>query len=307
MLDYKPILLIVDDMPANIQVLSSILKDEYRIKAATDGLKAIEIATGEDKIDLILLDILMPGMDGYQVCRKLKNIEQTCNIPIIFVTAKNDVHDEEHGFNLGAVDYIVKPFHPTIVKARVRNQVNLKLRTDILAEYAMLDGLTQIHNRRHLDNSLPKIFSDVLNDKKSISALMVDVDHFKDYNDNYGHGKGDQCLFQIASALKTAIDPRRHDLVARYGGEEFAIILPHAGKSEATDLAKKLCDTVNKLQIPHEYSSVASHITVSIGIAAYDKNTNYNQLDYKGLLELADSALYKAKANGRNRFELAEA
>lgn len=188
-INQQPTILIVDDMITNILILSDLLKDEYDIKIAKSGLKAIEIANSQN-IDLILLDIEMPKMNGYEVCKNLKNSEKTKNIPIIFVTARNSETDEEEGLNLGAIDYITKPFNKTIVKLRVKNHIKLKEKTDLLEQLSMYDGLTNIKNRRFFDEIFEKSYYESRRKKTNLALMMIDIDFFKPYNDNYGHGKG---------------------------------------------------------------------------------------------------------------------
>ncbi len=295
----KPTILIVDDMATNIAILSDLLKENYRIKVAKSGDKALEIAKGKEKPDLILLDVEMPGMDGYEVCKALKNSADTSAIPVIFVTARNDVKDEEYGLNLGAVDYIFKPFHPNIVKIMVKNHIALKLKSDLLGELSMYDGLTHIPNRRYFDEVLEKKYKETFRDKRSLAVLMIDVDDFKNYNDHYGHGKGDECLVKIAGALKSALK-RPTDLVARYGGEEFVVILKDVDMTGAKKVAESLVEAVRKIQIPHAYSKAAERVTVSIGLALKKPESGVTKTE---LLKDADDALYRAKENGRNRFE----
>ena len=188
-INQQPTILIVDDMITNILILSDLLKDEYDIKIAKSGLKAIEIANSQN-IDLILLDIEMPKMNGYEVCKNLKNSEKTKNIPIIFVTARNSETDEEEGLNLRAIDYITKPFNKTIVKLRVKNHIKLKEKTDLLEQLSMYDGLTNIKNRRFFDEIFEKSYYESRRKKTNLALMIIDLDFFKPYNDNYGHGKG---------------------------------------------------------------------------------------------------------------------
>ncbi len=292
----KPTILIVDDTPINIAVLYELLQSDYEIKAATNGEDALEIAKGAEKPDLILLDIEMPGMDGYEVCKELKNSTKTKNIPIIFVTAKNNPEDEEYGFNLGAVDYISKPFFPMIVKVRVKTHIGMKIIRDQLEELSMIDGLTRIPNRRYFDDNYTKNFHDAQREKTSLVILMIDVDHFKKYNDNYGHGQGDDCLIKIATALKNTIK-RPTDFVSRYGGEEFVVLLKNIDADGAKNVAHNIINAVNDLKIPHEYSPTSDHVTISVGMALKE-----NDLSQAELLKKADDALYRAKEGGRNKF-----
>ena len=295
--DDRKTLLIVDDVPANVKMLANYLKDEYIIQVAGKGEKALAIAQGGHPPDLILLDIMMPDMDGYAVCRELKNNPATQQIPVIFVSALTEAVEEEQGLNLGAVDYITKPFHLPIVRARIRNQMSLKSKTDMLEEMSNIDGLTQIANRRYFDLMLLKEGNRLARNGLPMSVLMIDIDYFKAYNDNYGHGRGDDCLVRVASAMNKAIN-RPGDLLARYGGEEFVVILPETDAVRVLAVAQRLCDAVRQLQIPHEYSPVADHVSVSVGGAGRVLN---DVSEAVMLLEQADQALYEAKRRGRNR------
>lgn len=297
--DKRPIILIVDDMPANIAILADLLKDEYKVKIAKDGLKALEISRSEEKPDLILLDVEMPEMNGYEVCKELKNDPSTNNIPIIFVTAKNDTIDEAYGLNLGAVDYIAKPFHPTIVKIRVKNHVALKRKSDLLEELSMYDGLTHIPNRRYFDETYSKAFQECKRDAIPMALMMIDVDHFKAFNDHYGHGQGDACLVKVAQILHTTLK-RGGDFVARYGGEEFIVLLRNIDESGIKAMGEKLLNAVRDLGIIHEHSSVAGYVTISIGVSYCD---TWADISPSELLKKADQALYLAKESGRNRVE----
>ena len=291
-------LLIVDDAPTNIHALASLLKDEYRILVAPDGEKALQIARGEFPPDLILLDVQMPQMDGYEVCRRLKSGSPSNRIPVIFVTARNAAEDEELGFNLGAVDYISKPFHPAVVRARVRNQMNLKIRTDLLEELSLVDGLTGIFNRRYFDEHFEEEKKRMSHLHVSLSLIMMDIDNFKVYNDNYGHGAGDECLQQVARVLKGGV-VRAGDFVARYGGEEFVALLVGTDDKEAMVVAERLRSAVESLEIVHGYSPIAQVVTLSLGVASFGPGDSPEKL--ATLLKRADQALYKAKKEGRNR------
>jgi len=288
-------ILLVDDVPANLSLLSSILRDDYRIQLATSGAKALElVAAGAP--DLILLDVMMPDMDGHEVCKRLKSDPKTRDIPVLFVTAQNQVEDEELGLTLGAMDYIHKPISPPIIKARVRNHIALKLQTDALKRLSLFDGLTNIPNRRHFDDTLDHEMKRAIRTQHHLSLLMIDVDYFKPFNDRYGHGTGDACLIQIAQALQAGVN-RPMDLLARYGGEEFVALLPGTNLEGACKVAESLRQTVASLRIPHAGSSIAEHVTISLGVACRaqsdPKSTSF-------LLRQADQALYQAKQSGRN-------
>lgn len=296
--DDRPLILIVDDTPTNIQVLAEALRTNYRVKVATSGKAALSIASHPDsRPDLILLDVMMPEMDGYEVCRRLKQNPATQGIPVIFVTAKSDVTDEEQGLRLGAMDYIVKPFHLAIVKARVQNHVNLKIRTDLLESLALVDGLTGIPNRRRFDEALDNEWKRAMRNATPLALIMADIDYFKAYNDNYGHGAGDQCLKGVAQALAKSLG-RPTDILARYGGEEFVAILPDTGAEGAHQLADRWRTGVAALALPHQFSAAADHVTISAGYAAFKPESGQSP---QTLLDLADKMLYQAKEQGRNR------
>jgi len=292
----KPLILIVDDTPTNIQVLAEALRADYRIKVATNGQAALDIIN-KDKPALVLLDVMMPGMDGYEVCRRIKQQPETQDVSVIFVTAKTDIVDEEEGLNLGAVDYITKPFHLPIIKSRVRNHVNLKLKSDLLEAMAHIDGLTNIPNRRRFDDVLDMEWKRAMRTGTPVSLILMDVDFFKRYNDNYGHGMGDVCLQRVAAALAASIT-RPSDLVARYGGEEFIALLPHTDTEGARLIAERIRSNVEAMEIPHEYSDAASCVTISVGSASLIPK---DESSAQELLKQADQMLYRAKESGRNR------
>jgi len=295
----RVIVLIVDDQPANIHALARLLKEDYQVLAATSGAKALSLAEGEKRPDIILLDIMMPEMDGYEVCRRLKNNPATMDIPVIFVTAKDESGDEARGFDLGAVDYIAKPFHNAVVKARVRTHAQLKIRTDMLEQLAMVDGLTGIANRRSFNENLDYEWKRAARSSRLVSLIMMDIDHFKAYNDNYGHGAGDDCLQRVAMALQTVLQ-RPSDMIARYGGEEFVALLPETDDMGAAEVAEAFRKAVANFSLPHAFSPVADHVTISLGHATRPASPDYPP---RKLLESADQALYRAKESGRNQVQ----
>jgi len=292
----KKTLLIVDDMAANIKVLANLLKDDYIIQVANKGRKALEIAQSNTQPDLILLDILMPEMDGYEVCSQLKDNPVTSPIPVIFVTAMDEVEDQTRGLSLGAVDYITKPFHADIIKARIKTHMQLKEKNDQLEAISHIDGLTQIANRRRFDETLKREIKRHNRNGKPLGLIMLDIDFFKLFNDNYGHGKGDECLIAVAATLQKVIQ-RPADLLARYGGEEFVVLLPETDTQGIQTVAEELRAAVEAIHFPHEYSKVAEHVTTSVGGNAQPVTDETPQV----LLEKADKALYEAKKQGRNR------
>ena len=298
----KPTILVVDDMTTTLLLIHDLLKDTYEVKIAKSGTKALEILESPNDIDLILLDIEMPDINGYDVCKRIKNNETIKNIPIIFITGRTSQEDEEYGLNLGAIDYITKPFNKAIVKLRIKNYLNLKIKNDMLEKLSMYDGLTNIRNRRFFDETFEKTFNEIKRDKKSLSVLMIDIDFFKPYNDNYGHGQGDETLRKVAKALEKTIK-RASDFVARYGGEEFVILLKDINKDGVEAVANNLLNAVRELKITHEFSKIENYVTVSIGVSYYNSSSDITKLE---LLLKADETLYNVKNSGRNDFAILE-
>jgi len=287
-------LLIVDDQPGNVQLLAGVLSDDFELHGATNGLRALELA-GSERIDLVLLDVMMPGMDGFEVCRRLKADERTRAIPVIFVTSLGEVHDETAGFAAGGVDYITKPISPPVVRARVRTHIALKEARDRLEELALVDGLTGVANRRRFEACLASEWRRAQRGRHWLSLALLDIDHFKGFNDRYGHAQGDDCLRAVAQALAT-VCRRPADLFARYGGEEFALVLPETGVEGAQAAFLNGLARVAELGIVHAASSCASHVTVSLGAVSLVPGEDD---DAKSCLEKVDRLLYEAKANGR--------
>ncbi len=289
-------ILIVDDIPDNIKSLNAILEDDYSISFATYWKKALEIAS-RNLPDLILLDILMPDMDGYEICRRLKSDPTTRDIPVIFITALNGEAEEEKGLAAGAADYITKPFHPAIVRLRVRNHLMLKLQRDRLAALTMTDGLTEIANRRRFDLHLDAEWRRCQRMRTPLSVVMADVDQFKAFNDRYGHAAGDECLKKVARALE-GVPRRPGDLVARVGGEEFICLLPGTDAEGARVIAERLCAAVYDLAIPHADGSADGRVTISAGVATVQPTRDGTP---ETLLKQVDNRLYEAKRAGRNQ------
>ena len=296
MAEPRPKILVVDDIPSNVHVLSRILKDDYDIYFATDGMKALDLVQARLP-DLVLLDIMMPGMDGYEVCRRIKTDPTTRDIPVIFISAKSEVEDETYGLEVGAIDFITKPISPPIVKARVRNHLLLKRQADLLRALSFIDGLTGIANRRRFDEVLLREWRRCARSHLPLSLIMLDVDHFKAYNDHYGHQAGDECLRSVATLLDEQMK-RPGDLVARYGGEEFICLLPETDVDGATSVAERLREAVVGQQLPHALSPVGGHVTISLGVASA---MPLGEAPPDGLTQLADRLLYEAKRAGRNR------
>lgn len=320
MMDFKATILIVDDMQVNLVILSEILKNEYHVKIAKSGQKAIEIIENGN-IDLILLDIVMPELDGYEVCEILKNSDKTKDIPIIFVTANKEAEDEEKGFLVGAVDYITKPFKPKTILSRVKTHINLHLRQieletlshtlenknielkkyiSIIEEISITDGLTNVYNRRHFNGIFPKVINSAKRNDELVCFLLLDIDHFKPYNDHYGHQAGDNVLIKFANCLKLSLK-RADDMCFRLGGEEFGVIFKSEYREKALEFADTLKTNIENLAIPHEYNSASKYVTASLGlICKYGREIKNIDAVYKE----ADDLLYEAKNSGRNKVKV---
>ncbi len=296
----KQSVLIVDDTPPNIWVLKETLKNDCEVLMAQSGKEALEIAQSKQP-DLILLDVMMPEMDGYAVCVALKSRQESKSIPVIFITALGSEEDEAMGFEVGAVDYITKPFNISLVRARVKTHLFLKQYRDELEHQMMKDGLTGINNRRCFDEVIAKEWARMLREQKPISLIMMDIDFFKPFNDEYGHMLGDDCLKKIARCLEESLH-RPSDMVARYGGEEFACILPDTPAEGAHSVAKSLQQAVANLKIPYEQSPVSQFVTLSMGVSTMEPSDGGT---FTTLVKRADDLLYEAKKEGRNRIKTA--
>jgi diguanylate cyclase (GGDEF)-like protein len=296
----KPSILIVDDNPDNIRVLGTILRqNNYRVIIAQSGLQALKILE-MTPADLILLDIMMPELNGFETCQRLKNNPDSQSIPVIFVTAKVEEADIIQGFTLGAVDYITKPFSPPVLLARVKTHIELHQYHKLLQEQAYIDGLTQIPNRLQFEKVLLNEWNRALRTHSHLAVLMIDIDFFKVLNDSYGHLVGDQVLKQVAGSINSLVK-RSGDFVARYGGEEFVVILPHSGLKEATHLAENIRCEIEALQIENKNTALR-YITLSLGVASLIPE---HSLSPMLLVDKADQQLYLAKNNGRNQVQAA--
>lgn len=294
-------ILIIDDDPASIELIANLFRGQYEVLFALDGEKALALAASMAP-DLILLDVMLPGMDGFAICSRLKADPLTMAIPVLFITGRGDSATETRGLELGAMDYITKPINPLVLKIRVRNQVELKQARDQLSMLATTDGLTGIANRRRFDEVLAHEHARHARAGTKLGLIMLDIDHFKLFNDTYGHVLGDDCLCTVARALRDVLK-RDTDLFARYGGEEFACILIDAPPpADALAFAERLRENVAALAIPHAPSPTAEHVTISLGvITACCHQTTTPSL----LIGQADEQLYLAKTQGRNRSCLA--
>ncbi len=288
--------LLVDDEPANVRILAEVLKGDYHLVFATSGARAIELASASP-VDLVLLDVQMPGLDGIEVCRRLKADPKTQGIPVIFVTALGEVDDETRGFDAGGVDYITKPISPPVVKARVKTHVELKEARDRLEILASLDALTGLANRRQFDVHFDHEWRRAMRGRSWLSLAILDVDHFKKFNDHYGHARGDDCLRTLAQAL-AGVCRRPADLAARYGGEEFALVLPDTDPAGARGFALSVLSRIDGLGIAHAASPVAAVVSASLGAVSLVPS---GEISPEGALEVADQLLYDAKAAGRRQ------
>lgn len=296
MLAERQKILVVDDERVNRKLLSELLEEHHDVIIAKNGEQALERVSADAGIDLILLDVVMPGMSGHEVLRRLKHDDATKDIPVIFITALNSSDDEEIGLDLGAADYIAKPFHPGIVRLRVENHLRFVRHRKMLESHACLDCLTEIDNRRRFEEVLEREWKRGGRETGPLSLAIIDVDYFKQYNDHYGHARGDQALKAVAHALSA--NPRRAtDFVARYGGEEFVMLFPGTDAAGAREVAETVRRSIAALAIPHAHSAVAPHLTVSVGGATRCDGHSSMQ----ALVEAADEMLYRAKAEGRNR------
>jgi len=318
-------ILIVDDNEDNLFVTTLVLsKDQYDIITASGGQEALDKANSEAP-DVILLDINLPDIDGFEVCKRLKAQETTWPIPVIFLTGKyKDDESLIQGLSIGAEDYILRPFSSPELCARVKVMVRLKQNLDALAEknkqleqlnkeleekntelnltqkaleeLAITDPLTQVYNRRYFTERLKEEFSFIKRETHPISLIMLDIDYFKRVNDTHGHQCGDDVLIQFASILQKNV--RKHDTVARYGGEEFIIAMYGLGTEAALATAERIRQDVAEYLFHHEDTKL--HLTTSLGVASYPEVCSDSPTPDR-LLQQVDSALYYAKGKGRNQ------
>lgn len=315
-------ILIVDDKPGNILVLEGILESlDCNIVTASSGNIALGLMLEYD-FAVVLLDVQMPEMDGFETAMLMKGSERTKEVPIIFVTA---ISKEQwcifKGYEVGAVDYLFKPIEPLILKSKVKVFLELyeqkrllKKQTELLElkikelldlkqincyleNLSTIDGLTGIPNRRSFDQFVERSWKYSLREQQPLSLIMVDIDSFKAYNDHYGHLKGDDCLVLVAKTLLSSVR-RPIDLLARYGGEEFIAVLPDTDRHGALLVAERMRKGIEQLALQHEYSEIAPWVTISIGVAETVPQPSDLMLDF---IKRVDEAMYQAKLDGRNR------
>jgi diguanylate cyclase (GGDEF)-like protein len=292
-------LLVVDDSRTLRRLLGNLMCERYRVLTAETGEAGLALAL-EHRPDLILLDVRMPDLDGFAVCRRLKDDSRTREIPVLFLTAMGGEAEEMRALEAGGIDFIQKPVSPPVLAARVRNQLALKHQQDRLRNLSLLDGLTGIGNRRRFDQYLEMEWQRCSRNGQPLSLVMGDVDHFKAYNDGYGHGPGDECLRAVARVFGRALR-RPADLAARYGGEEFVCLLPETDQDGARIVADQIMVQMADLALPHAFSPVSRQVTVSVGLATASPPSLARSC--RSLVEEADLWMYEAKARGRNRVE----
>jgi diguanylate cyclase (GGDEF)-like protein len=302
----KPTLLLVDDDTENMEILASLLRQEYDVLSANSGQQAIS-TIGQERIDLVLLDVYMPSSNGYEVCERLKASRATVNIPVIFVTACVGIEDEIRGLRLGAADYVTKPVRLPVLRARIKSHLDLRRQMKALELASFTDGLTGLANRLQLNQILEREWLSMLRRQEPLSLILIDIDHFKLYNDCYGHLRGDEALVRVAHAIASC-QRRPEDTIGRFGGEEFLVVLPNTGLRGAAQVAARMQQSVQYLQLPHARSPVADIVTISLGVASHQQKGKRGDvpLDVMSLLNEADQCLYTAKSRGRNQYCIAD-
>ena len=285
-------ILVIDDAEDIQRLLRKKLTDEgYEVRAAYDGHEGIQLA----KIctpNLILLDLSMPDVDGFEVLRELKDDEATMHAPVILLSGSSETQDVIMGLELGAVDFVRKPFDFAELRARVRSAIRIHKLLGLLAQRAQIDGLTGLWNRAYFDSRLENEISEASRSGAPLALAMCDIDRFKEINDEYGHPAGDAVLEGFARLLLSEL--RKHDVACRYGGEEFAVIFSNTHESEAAVVLERIRTRLETQIWPNHPER---RVTASFGLAAADPTA----LDVQSLVAAADGALYRAKANGRNR------
>ncbi len=307
--NFQRILLVDDDLVVRAKVSESLEQDGFEVILAKNGDDGIA-AYQAHRPDLILVDAVMPILDGFEFCEQLKNLGERLT-PILMITSLDDNDSVDRAFASGATDYITKPINLSILRQRVRNLVNqshlikhqlseLQQANQNLKLLANIDSLTKLSNRRDFDRYIEQEWERMQRIRAPLSLIMCDVDFFKNYNDKYLHPNGDKCLIKVAMAMRNTVR-RSGDLVARYGGEEFAVILPNTDALGAVSVAEKVRLAVKDLQITHEASAIAPHVTLSIGVSTIIPT---HESEFQTLIDTADRALYQAKSQGRDRVKM---
>ena len=288
--------LVIDDERVNLKIISDILREDADVMLAISGEQGVRKAI-EYKPDLILLDVLMPGLDGYETMSRLRHDGRTSAIPVIFITALHDVNHEEKALMMGACDYIQKPLNHNIVQARVRLHLQLTKQRKLLEQLANIDPLTALANRRRYEEFLVNEWQAAIQHNECLSLLVLDIDNFKQYNDCFGHATGDKVLKRVGSVLATQIKPGE-GLVARYGGEEFVVVLPRFSQQEAARIAKLCMSEIEALNLSYSHQGHTGQVTVSVGGACVSPVAGDSVEDF---FEQADRKLVEAKNSGKNK------
>ncbi len=289
-------ILVIDDMSNNLKILENfLLKNEYEVFTAMDGLSGIKIAK-EIIPDLILLDIMMPDIDGYETCRHIRDEEKLRDVPVIFITAKNQQEDVLRAFEVGGDDYVVKPFFFQEVLHRIRVHVENKLLREQLFALSMKDPLTGLWNRRYFIDMAKNEMERSLRYNRELSFVICDIDDFKKVNDQYGHSAGDRVLKKIADGLMHSV--RHSDCVGRWGGEEFVILFPETDKETALSILERIKDRLCSIVTTCDKAEI--WVSLSFGISGLDDLLDGNN-EFDVLYKRADERLYVAKNNGKNR------
>ncbi|MDT0583656.1 diguanylate cyclase domain-containing protein [Brumicola blandensis] len=295
-------LLIVDDDPTQLRFYLQGLNDVYHCQFASSASEAVTFARQFPQPDLIILDVVLPDVNGFEICQILKEDQLTSHIPVIFVSGQDDVESKLKGFEHGCVDYISKPVLLPEMQARISTHIKLKQQTIMLESLAYTDPLTQVGNRRKYNETLQREWARSIRYGQPIAMLLMDIDYFKQFNDFYGHGVGDDCLIKICSHLRDLVN-RPGDLFARIGGEEFVILLTDCGIEGALRKADEVLRTVSMLNIANQGAPKLDRVTLSIGVAV---TTPKHQEEPLTLFQAADEALYEAKHSGRNKFSVSK-
>ncbi len=290
--------LIVDDVVTNVRMLQNLLKDDHRILFATNGPEALDLVLSQ-RPDLVLLDVMMPEMDGYEVCRRLKEMPETADIPVIFVSALGDEEEEAQGLGLGAIDYVTKPVSPSIVRARVRNHLELKRRGDLLKAAALRDPLTGIPNYQCFEEAIATECRRCLRSGRPLSIILFDLERFMDYNERRGYQQGDRRLCRVAGFLKGELR-RPGDMVARFGGGRFAALLPEVGEADAAATAERICRRAAETLAGDE----PEPLCLNVGVASMPNGAGA-RVAADGLVAQAERALSNTRAT--RAAELADA
>ena len=291
----KATVLIVDNKPAEIESLGEQLQADANVLYANSGRQALEMANELGQLDLVLVEIDLPEMNGFDVCMNLKSAFSRANMPIVMIGQANE-DDRQKSLDLGAVDFIGKPYSLVSAQARINKQLELKQKTDLLAELASLDGLTVLPNREAFIERVDVEWRRSVREFYPLTLLMIGIDQFSAVNDQYGYGVGDECLKRVARAIESCC-LRAADMVARTGGDEFSALLPSIDLDNALVVAERMCDAVIQMNIPHQSSNVGK-LTVSIGVGTIEPTQDG---DYQLLIDETEEMLYRARQLGGNQ------